>query len=162
MRPHLPDASCFYVHGRHFGHGSHPWTAPLRTLSQPCMSPFRGPAGSVAWTAVVLASVFTAPACAQNPCPAEVPVPARAQLDADVLRVIEESPERTVGVLVVTSGPPGEAERRALTEAGLQIGVVAGDVVTGQIRACDAARLAGLSFVRVVQLARDVPRATPS
>jgi hypothetical protein len=108
-----------------------------------------------------LGLMLAVPACAQNPCPPEVPMPVQGRLEASLVRLIGEAPDSVVGVLVLTTAQPGVDEQRALREAGLRIGVVAGDVVTGRVRACDAARLAELSFVRSVQLAREVSRPPP-
>jgi hypothetical protein len=110
---------------------------------------------------LVFGGLFAAPACAQRLCPPEIPMQAHPRLDAGLVRVIADTPDSTVGVLVVASATPGAEEREALRRAGLQVGVVAGDVVTGRIRACDAIRLAELAFVRSVQLAREIPRPAP-
>jgi hypothetical protein len=107
--------------------------------------------------------VFAAavPACAHAPCPAEVPMPTRQRLDAALVERIRRAPESEVGVFVRTSRPPDEHERSALAEAGLRVGTVAGRILTGRLRACDAVRVAGLEFVEYVELAGEVTRPPP-
>jgi hypothetical protein len=85
----------------------------------------------------------------------------RLPLEAALRARIAAEPEAELGIFVRTRQPPGDAERRALTQAGLRIGTVAGDVASGRIRACDALRVAALDFVVAVEMARDVPVPPP-
>jgi hypothetical protein len=107
---------------------------------------------------LAVAPLAAVTACAHAPCPAEVPVPLRSRMDAGMARQIQEQPDSVVGVLVRTTRPATPADRRALADAGLQVGTVAGEILTGRLRACDALRVLELDFVRYVELAREVPR----
>jgi hypothetical protein len=118
------------------------------------------------WLHLILAGFAVAPAvgataCAAAPCPAEVPMQVRPRLDPGILRQMEQSPDSVVGVLVRTTRPPTDADRRALADAGLRVGTVAGEILTGRLRACDAARVANLEFVRHIELAREVRIPSP-
>jgi hypothetical protein len=86
---------------------------------------------------------------------------ARVPLEPALRARIAAEPEAELGVLVRTARPPGDADRRAMAEAGLRIGTVAGDVASGRLRACDALRVAALDFVVAVELAREVPVPRP-
>lgn len=83
---------------------------------------------------------------------------ARLRLDAALRERIAVEPDALVGVLVRTARVPDAADREALARAGLEVGTVAGDVVTGRLRGCDAVRVAGLEFVLSIEAARQVPR----
>jgi len=113
---------------------------------------------SIASAAAFLVLALGVPACAHAPCPSEVPVQARARLDNALIERIQRVPEEIVGVLVRTAEPLTDPERAQLESAGMVLGTVAGDVVTGRLRACDAVAIAELAFVRRIELARDVPR----
>ncbi len=76
------------------------------------------------------------------------------RLDPVLRRIAAERPDSVVGVLVRTSSPVGAAERAGLEEAGLAIGSVVGDVVTGRLRAGSARGVARLPFVAYVEAAR--------
>jgi hypothetical protein len=82
----------------------------------------------------------------------------RPRLDAALVDRIAREPDAVVGVFVRTLRVPDESDRRALERAGLRPGTVAGDVVTGRLRACDAVAVARLDFVHSVQLAHEVTR----
>ncbi len=86
---------------------------------------------------------------------------AERRLDPRLVAVGRQAPDSMVGVLVRLAAPPAVSERDALRRAGLSLGTVAGDVVTGRIRAADAPGLAKLSFVIYAELARQIPVSRP-
>jgi hypothetical protein len=81
----------------------------------------------------------------------------RPRLETGLVRQIEEDPERIIGVFVRTARPPDRQQQQVLADAGLQVGAVVGDIVSGRLRACDAVRVAELEFVRRLELSREVP-----
>lgn len=87
-------------------------------------------------------------ATACTPAPRE-PAP----LDPHLMRLAGQHPDSVVGVLIRVSRNVGEAERAALGQAGVRVGSVVGDVVTGELRAGQAAAVARLDFVAYVELA---------
>lgn len=87
--------------------------------------------------------------------------PAERRLDPRLVTIGHQAPDSIVGVLVRLASPPADAERAALARAGLALGTVAGDVVTGRIRAAAAPALAELSFVVYAELARHIPVQQP-
>lgn len=100
-----------------------------------------------AWGARGLAVLaLLAGACA--PAPRE-PAP----LDPHLMRLAGQHPDSVVGVLIRVSRNVGEAERAALSQAGVRVGSVVGDVVTGELRAGQATAVARLDFVAYVELA---------
>jgi hypothetical protein len=84
-------------------------------------------------------------------------VSTNAYIDRRLRALAEAQPDSIVGVLVRTTTPPDSAWQAAMAEAGLAIGTVAGDVVTGRIRAASALDLAKLPFVVHVELSRRIP-----
>jgi hypothetical protein len=76
-----------------------------------------------------------------------------APLDPQLIRLAGQHPDSVVGVLIQVSRSVGEAERAALSQAGVRVGTVVGDVVTGEVRAGRAAAVARLDFVAYVELA---------
>lgn len=76
-----------------------------------------------------------------------------AKLDPQLRRAASERPDSVVGVLLRTAAPVGARERAALEAEGLAVGSVAGDIVTGRVRAAAAPRLARLPFVVYVEAA---------
>lgn len=61
-------------------------------------------------------------------------------------------------VLVRADGPLGPGEREALREAGFEIAVVLGDVLTGAVETADLGTVAELPFVRRIELSRTLYR----
>lgn len=78
-------------------------------------------------------------------------------VDRRLRALAEAHPDSIVGVLIRTAAPPDSAWRKALSGAGLTVGTVAGDVVTGRIRAGEAMKVARLPFVVHIELARSIP-----
>lgn len=76
-----------------------------------------------------------------------------SELDPRMRRLAAEHPDSVVGVFVRVTRPVGPDERDSLESAGLNVGTVAGDIVTGRMRARSAERLTLLEFVRYIQLA---------
>lgn len=111
----------------------------------------RGPA----LAAVVAAAVIAA----TGACTAHAPgTPAEnAHMDRRLHALADAHPDSIVGVLIRTAAPPDSAWRAAMTKAGLDIGTVAGDIVTGRLRAGAAAKVAELPFVVHIELSRKVP-----
>jgi hypothetical protein len=77
-------------------------------------------------------------------------------IDAALRARIAAEPESEVGVFVRLRRPPDTQDRRALADAGMRIGTVAGDVVSGRLRACDVLRVAALDSVVAIEMAQDV------
>lgn len=85
----------------------------------------------------------------------------RARMDAALIRTSREQPDSMVGVLIRTTRRVGADERAALDSVGLGIGSVAGQIVTGRIRAGAVPALARLAFVAYLEQARTIPLARP-
>lgn len=60
----------------------------------------------------------------------------------------------SIRVLIRTSGPVGERERRQLRAVGVEVERVAGDIVAGRVATRCLERLAALGFVRYVERGR--------
>lgn len=79
------------------------------------------------------------------------------RLDPALRRMIATQPDSVVGLLIRTSAPLTDAQRRRLESDGIAVGSVVGTIVTARARARDAVALAELPFVVHVQLAAAVP-----
>lgn len=99
-------------------------------------------------------------ACASPPRRTDLEGGALSKLEPDLRRAIPQLGDSPIGVLVRTLGPPDAEQRNRLEAAGLRVGSVAGDVVTGRIQASALKDLVKLPFVTVVQRARRVPLTT--
>lgn len=84
-----------------------------------------------------------------------------AKLDSELREAVVTAPDSMVGVLVRTRTRPDPDQRAQLEAAGLAVGAVVGDVVSGRIIARDVPVLAGLEFVLRIQHARPVPEPRP-
>lgn len=78
-------------------------------------------------------------------------------IDRRLRTLAEEHPDSIVGVLIRTTAPPDSAWQASMARAGLVVGTVAGDVVTGRIRAGSALDVAKLPFVVHIELSRKIP-----
>ncbi len=103
-------------------------------------------AGAVIAAAVISCAPRTADHVATN-----------ASIDRRLRALAEARPDSIVGVLIRTAAPPDSAWQASMAEAGLAIGTIAGDVVTGRIRARSALDVARLPFVVHIELAREIP-----
>lgn len=106
--------------------------------------------------ALAVAAVGAAMAGACSTHPADQ-VPTNAYIDRRLRDLAEAHPDSIVGVLIRTTAPPDSAWRASLAEAGLAVGTVAGDIVTGRLRAGSALVVAKLSFVVHIELSRRIP-----
>lgn len=84
------------------------------------------------------------------------------KLDPRLRRLAAERPDSVIGVLVRTVSVVDITERAALEAGGLVIGTVAGDVVTGRLRAGNAPDLARSAFVVYIELAQRLRPVRPS
>lgn len=108
-----------------------------------------------------LAVVVFAAACARTECNTAAPSPASARLTTDLGRTVAADPDAVISVLLRTTAPVTAEDRATLEQCGLEIGSVLGDIVTGQIRAGDAPRVAALPFVAYMEAARVIPVPPP-
>jgi hypothetical protein len=110
--------------------------------------------------ALATAVVGVAVASACSPHQADQ-VTRNAHIDRRLRALAEANPDSIVGVLIRTTAPPDSAWRASMTAAGLMVGTVAGDVVTGRIRAGSALEVARLPFVVHIEMARKIPILQP-
>lgn len=87
----------------------------------------------------------------RRPEPARAP--AATTMAPALRRVIAARPDSVVGLLIQTRAPLAPEQRVALERAGLRIGSVVGDVVSGRIVARRAPDIASMAFVELIQLA---------
>ena len=80
-----------------------------------------------------------------------------ATLDPRLRQIAAAQPDSVIGVLIRTSEPIDSEARAALEAEGLAVGTVAGDVVTGRLRAGAATAVAQLPFVVYIEAAQRVP-----
>ncbi len=105
---------------------------------------------SLALVATALALVAAGAVCAR---PAQQPEPA-SKMDGALRRVAAAGSDTVVGVFIRTVHPISAAERRRLERAGVRIGTVTGDLLTGRVAARRLRGVAALSFVKYMELAR--------
>ncbi|MEJ2214989.1 MAG: hypothetical protein P8099_00100 [Gemmatimonadota bacterium] len=104
--------------------------------------------------AAAVVGVAMAGACSTHPADQ---VSTNAYIDRRLRDLAEAHPDSIVGVLIRTSAPPDSTWRASLVDAGLAVGTVAGDVVTGRLRAGSALKVARLPFVVHIELSRKIP-----
>jgi hypothetical protein len=78
---------------------------------------------------------------------------ADVRFDPALHRIIAESPDSTIGVLIRTRAPTTPEQLAAIAATGLRVGSAGDTIVTARGRAADAAKLAELAFIVHVQLA---------
>jgi hypothetical protein len=109
--------------------------------------------------ALLLRSLCTTLALSSILCCAATPNGADQQprIDPEIRRIGAAHPDSVVFILMRSTTPLRAEDRRALEKAGVTIGSVIGDVVTGRMRAGNVARLERLHFLAVAQLSKDIP-----
>ncbi len=107
---------------------------------------------SIALCAALLLAALAGSACARGPRGGLAPE-LTAKMNPALRRVAAAGSDTTVGVFIRTSTPTGAAERRRLEGAGVAIGTVTGDLLTGRVTARRLRDVAALSFVTYIELA---------
>ena len=89
--------------------------------------------------------------------------PARAaKMDVRLRAIAASGGDMVVGVFIRTTRPLDAADRQALERAGLRLGTVTGELLTGEVAGGSLAAVAGLSFVRHMELSRSArPQGRP-
>jgi hypothetical protein len=105
--------------------------------------------------------VLLGAACARSVCDTAAAPSSSPRVAPDLRRAVSEDPDSVIGVLLRTTRPVTAEDRAALERCGLVVGSVVGDIVTGEVRAGDAARVAALPFVAYMEAARVIPVPPP-
>ncbi len=105
---------------------------------------------SLALAAAVLTLVVAGVACARAP---QRPEPT-AKMDAALRRLAATGSDTVVGVFIRTTHPVSAAERRRLERAGVRVGTVTGDLLTGRVHLRRVRGVAALTIVKYIELAR--------
>lgn len=107
---------------------------------------------STALIAAVLVAVVAGAACARRP---RAPDPS-SKLDPALRRVAAMGSDTVVGVFIRTTRPVTLADRRRLERAGVRIGTVMGELLTGEVAARHVRDVAALDIVKYMELARSL------
>ncbi len=107
---------------------------------------------STALIAAVLVAVVAGAACAQR---SRTPDPS-SKMDPALRRVASLRSDTVVGVFIRTTQPVSPADRRRLERAGVRIGTVTGELLTGRVAARHVRDVAALDIVKYMELARSL------
>jgi hypothetical protein len=93
-------------------------------------------------------------ACAHAPQPGRLDPARAAKMDARLASIAASAADTVVGVFIRTTRPLDAADRQALERAGVRVGTVTGELLTGEVAGGSLAAVAGLPFVRHMELSR--------
>ncbi len=107
---------------------------------------------SLALATAVLTLAVAGAACARPP---QQPDPS-SKMDAALRRVVAAGSDTIVGVFIRTTHPVSAADRGRLERAGVQVGTVAGALLTGRVPVRRLREVAALQIVKYIELARSL------
>jgi len=107
---------------------------------------------SLALLAAVLTLAVAGAACVRPP---QQPDPT-SKMDGALRRVLAAGSDTIVGVFIRTTQPVSAADRRRLERAGVRIGTVSGNLLSGRVPARRVTNVAALPFVHYMELARSL------
>ncbi len=102
--------------------------------------------------AAALTLLVVGVACVRAP---QQPDPA-SKMDAALRRVAATGSDTVEGVFIRTTHPVSAADRRRLERAGVRVGTVVGDLLTGRVAARRLRAVAALPLVKYMELARSL------